>query len=78
MNLSSALEFSSQPPVSVYGTGCIDRFSWKHIPWIITAAEALVYYRNLNSYFNVLFRQYAPSSVLRHFYLYASSRILTA
>ena len=44
MNLSSALEYSSQPPVSVYGTGRITRFSWKTIRWIITAAVALVYY----------------------------------
>src|SRR5690606_5439271 len=47
MNLSSALEFSSQPPVSVYGTGCIARFSWKSVRWVITAAEALVYYPTL-------------------------------
>ncbi len=44
MNLSSALEYSSQPPVSVYGTGRTTRFSWKNIRWIITAAVALVYY----------------------------------
>jgi hypothetical protein len=44
MNLSSALEYSSQPPVSVYGTGCIARFSWKSLHRIFTAAEALVYY----------------------------------
>ena len=25
----SALEYSSRPPVSVYGTGCYTRFSWK-------------------------------------------------
>ena len=28
MNLSSTLEYSSQLPVSVYGTGCFSRFSW--------------------------------------------------
>jgi hypothetical protein len=28
MNHSSALEYSSQPPVSVYGTGPYARFSW--------------------------------------------------
>ena len=77
MNLSSALEYSSQPPVSVYGTGCIYRFSWKSIRWIITAAEALVYYRSVTSSFNVLFRQHAPTIRLRHFYLYASTGILT-
>ena len=67
MNLSSTLEFSSQLPVSVYGTGRLARFSWKLIRHIITAAEALVYYRNLNSCFNVLFRQYAMTTQLRHF-----------
>ena len=67
MNLSSTLEFSSQLPVSVYGTGCLARFSWKWNRYIITAAEALVYYRNLNSCFNVLFRQYAITHPLRHF-----------
>ena len=44
MNLSSALEYSSQPPVSVYGTGRNDRFSWRHLRWIITLAVASVYY----------------------------------
>ena len=67
MNLSSTLESSSQPPVSVYGTGCFTRFSWKNLLWIITVAEAVVYYRNLKSYFNVLFRQHAPNLILRHF-----------
>lgn len=28
----SALEFSSHPPVSVYGTSCISRFSWNLLP----------------------------------------------
>ena len=44
MNLSSTLESSSQPPVSVYGTGCFTRFSWKYLLWIITVAVAVVYY----------------------------------
>ena len=44
MNLSSTLEFSSQLPVSVYGTGCFTRFSWKVLHWIITVAVAVVYY----------------------------------
>ena len=74
MNLSSALEYSSQPPVSVYGTGCNDRFSWRHLRWIITLAVAAVYYRLR---FNVLFRQYAPTPVPRHFYLIAGTGILT-
>ena len=66
MNLSSTLEFSSQLPVSVYGTGCFTRFSWKSLLWIITAAVALVYYRLR---FNVHFRQYAATPEIRHFYL---------
>ena len=40
MNLSSALEFSSQSPVSVYGTGSISRFSWKRCLRIITSTVA--------------------------------------
>ena len=68
MNLSSTLEFSSQPPVSVYGTGCHARFSWKSILGIITAAVALVYYRDITVRFNVLFRQHAPGIRIRHFY----------
>ncbi len=68
MNLSSTLEFSSQLPVSVYGTGCFTCFSWKSLLWIITAAVALVYYRRVTTGFNVLFRQHAPNSRLRHFY----------
>jgi len=67
MNLSSTLEFSSQLPVSVYGTGCFTCFSWKSLFWIITAAVALVYYRRVTTGFNVLFRQHAPNSRLRHF-----------
>ena len=66
MNLSSTLEFSSQLPVSVYGTGRLARFSWKLIRHIITAAEALVYYPILKKWFNVLFRQYAVANPLRH------------
>ncbi len=67
MNLSSSLEFSSQPPVSVWGTGRFPRFSWKSLLWIITAAGALVYYRRVATGFNVLFRQHAPNIRLRHF-----------
>lgn len=67
MNLSSSLEFSSQPPVSVWGTGRLTRFSWKSILWIITATEVLVYYRRVATGFNVLFRQHAPNIRLRHF-----------
>ena len=68
MNLSSTLEFSSQLPVSVCGTGCFTRFSWKSLCWIITLAVAAVYYRGITTRFNVLFRQYAPTLRLRHFY----------
>ena len=67
MNLSSTLEYSSQLPVSVYGTGCFSRFSWKLLLWIITLTEASVYYRGITTRFNVLFRQYAPNLHLRHF-----------
>ncbi len=65
MNLSSTLEFSSQLPVSVYGTGCFSRFSWNLFRYIITLAVASVYYRLR---FNVLFRQYAVTTEIRHFY----------
>ena len=64
MNLSSTLEFSSQLPVSVYGTGCFTRFSWNLLRYIITLAVASVYYRLR---FNVLFRQYAATTEIRHF-----------
>ena len=47
MNLSSALEYSSQPPVSVYGTGRCVRFSRRKLCWIISAAVALLYYPKL-------------------------------
>ncbi len=67
MNLSSTLEFSSQLPVSVYGTGCFTCFSWKSLLWIITLAEASVYYRGITTHFNELFRQFAPNIRLRHF-----------
>ena len=77
MNLSSALEFSSQSPVSVYGTGLITRFSWKRYLLIITAAEALVYYQCHNSTFNVQIRMYAELTSFRHFYRYESTGILT-
>ena len=64
MNLSSTLEFSSQLPVSVCGTGCFTRFSWNLLRYIITLAVASVYYRLR---FNVLFRQYAVTTEIRHF-----------
>jgi hypothetical protein len=49
MNLSSALEYSSQPPVSVYGTGRYTRFSWRKLSRIISAAVALLYYLRLSA-----------------------------
>ena len=76
MNLSSALEYSSQPPVSVYGTGRTSRFSWKSIRWIITLAVASVYYRAVTCPFNVQFRLHAPTSRLRRFWRCAGTEIL--
>ena len=67
MNLSSALEFSSQSPVSVYGTGISPRFSWKRYLYAITAAEALVYYQCHNNTFNALFRKCAVDTSFRRF-----------
>ena len=77
MNLSSALEFSSQSPVSVYGTGINLRFSWKRCHHSITLAEASVYYQSHNCSFNVLFRQYAVVISFRHFYQINGTGILT-
>jgi len=67
MNLSSALEYSSQPPVSVYGTGRLVRFSRRLFRCIIALAEAAAYYRGVTAPFNVLFRQYATTLQPRHF-----------
>ena len=66
MNHSSALEYSSQLPVSVYGTGSLYRFSWKKIRYIISQTEVLLYYCRS---FNALFRQCAVTTLLRRFYL---------
>ena len=74
MNLSSALEYSSQPPVSVYGTGRNTRFSWRHLRWIITLSVDSVYYRLR---FNVQFRLYAPTPVPRHFWRIAGTGMFT-
>ena len=68
MNHSSTLEFSSQPPVSVWGTGCFTRFSWKWVRWIVTLTEVSVYYRGVTTRFNVQFCLYAPTLRLRHVY----------
>ena len=67
MNLSSALEYSSRPPVSVYGTGRTSRFSWQLISWIIALAEASAYYRGITTPFNAAFHRRAPSTHLRRF-----------
>ena len=77
MNLSSALEFSSQSPVSVYGTGISIRFSWKRYLYAIAAAEALAYYQHHNSAFNVLFRKYAVDTSFRRFLYTNGTGILT-
>ena len=36
----SALEFSSHPPVSVYGTGRISRFSWNLRPFFASSVDS--------------------------------------
>ena len=81
MNHSSTLGFSPQLPVSVYGTGsyniCLEGFLGSLIRHTIHAAEALWYYppsasrthftmQPIPTVFNVLFRQYAVLSLLRH------------
>ena len=64
MNHSSTLEFSSQPPVSVYGTGCFSRFSWNLIRYIITSTVASVYYRlRFNGDYSVSTQQLPGRSV---------------
>jgi hypothetical protein len=79
---SSTLGFSPRPPVSVCGTGgyiCkrLAGFLGSLIRDIISAAEALEYYHvsarpgdlppsPIPTRFNVLFRQYAVLSLLRH------------
>ncbi len=81
MNLSSTLEFSSQLPVSVYGTGSYNLklrgFSWKPLGTLSTHPKScgtINLYLKKRIYlllstatvFNVLFRQYAVLSILRH------------
>ena len=79
---SSTLGFSPRPPVSVCGTGGyvfkrLAGFLGSRIRDIISAAEALEYYQlsarsgyltpnPIPTAFNVLFRQYAVLSLLRH------------
>ncbi len=77
MNLSSALECSSRPPVSVWGTGRTARFSWGMLNRIIALAGAAAYYRGVAAPFNVPFRRYAPMPHPRRFYRGAGTGILT-
>ena len=76
MNLSSALEYSSRPPVSVCGTGRTSRFSRQSIPWIVASAGASAYYPPLCAGFNVQFRLHAPGPRLRRFRRCAGTEIL--
>ncbi len=77
----SALEYSSHPSVSIYGTDCLslalEVFLGSLIRSIILLPEGLRYYRDsaltadfpaigIPTHFNVLFRQYARLSLLRH------------
>ncbi len=79
-NISSALVFSTQPPVSVYGTGvydiCLADFLGSRITHIITSCKQSVYYQvrlsrwiclpqSTPTPFNVQFRLYAVLSLLR-------------
>ena len=81
MNHSSTLGCSPRLPVSVYGTGCLfislEVFLGSMIRHTIHLAEALWYYQisaqlvdlpanRIPKSFNVLFRQYAVLSLLRH------------
>ena len=93
MNHSSALVYSTQLPVSVYGTGTVSindsGFSWKPVYLHIRACKHLRYYQvrlsgriclpqSTSTPFNCLFRQAAEVSLLRpHFSQYTSNRILT-
>ena len=77
----SALEYSSHPSVSIYGTDCLslalEVFLGSLIRCIILLPEGLRYCRDsastadfpaidIPTHFNVLFRQYATLSLLRH------------
>ena len=89
----SALGYSPRPPVSVYGTDCIslalEVFLGSLIRCTIPSPEGLRYCRvsastadlptiDIPKHFNVLFRQYAALSLLRHpIETYTSTGILT-
>ena len=93
MDHSNTFGYSPRLPVSVCGTGGIylvlRGFSWKfdycHYPLIrrlavLSGSPILVDLpaKTLTTPFNVLFRQYADISLLRHlFAIYASTGILT-
>ena len=77
----SALEYSSRPPVSDYGTGCLslalEVFLGGLIRITIHSAEALRYYhvrhslriylqKNISTRFNLVFRNQADLSLPRH------------
>ena len=81
MNLSSTLEFSSQLPVSVYGTGSyklkLRGFSWKFLAALSTHPKScgtitlqlglrICLQSLIPTCFNELFRQLAAGSLLRH------------
>ena len=67
MNHSSALGYSPQLPVSVYGTGTMLAFLGSPCPASLHPRARL----------NVLFRQYVAIWGLRHFYRMVSAGILT-
>ena len=84
MDLPSALVYSTQPPVSVYGTGtitvCQMGFLGNMIRATIGAPEGLPYFqvRVTPTPLNVLFRQYACLSLFRpHMTHNGSAGILT-
>ena len=81
VNLSSALVFSTRPPVSVYGTGLggiclagflgslvtISRIAPKGAPYCRVSARKVYFTASrLPTRFNALFRQCADVSLLRH------------
>ncbi len=91
---SSTLESSSRLPVSVYGTStisiCLEGFLGSLLTLSINLAEASSYYwvsakpadfptSPISTPFNVLFRQHAQLSLLRHLIAqYGSTGILTS
>ena len=93
MNHSSALVYSTRPPVSVYSTGTVkindSGFSWEHVYLHIRLCKHSRYYQvrlklriclqlSKSTPFNQLFRQLAEVSLLRpHFSLNSSTGILT-